>query len=118
MPLLWVDARVVLRGLKWEEPDREGECTKEGGSQCQRRLEERREHGKVSWEPREQSHVGIWSPRGQTYHVCFTSAITFCSSTSPFLLRESPRSSKKYIVIRKGDERVGRAFGLSRGRAE
>ena len=93
--MLWVDARVVLRGLKWEEPDREGECTKEGGSQCQRRLEERREHGKVSWEPREQSHVGIWSPRGQTYHVCFTSTVTFCFRLFFFVKVLEAAKSKK-----------------------
>lgn len=59
-PSLWVDASVVFRGLKEEDPGGEWKYAKERGSQCKRMSEERREHGKGSREPRGQSRVGMW----------------------------------------------------------
>lgn len=59
MPLWWVDASVVFRGLDMKNPaGSEGEGTKEKASWCQRRSEGRRDSRKVSWEPRGQSCVG------------------------------------------------------------
>lgn len=66
MPLLWVDASVVFRGLDLdhEESGYKQGCTKEKVSQCKKVLEERREHRKIPWEPRRQSGVCAWRPPG------------------------------------------------------
>lgn len=105
MPLLWVDANVVFRGLDLddEESGYKQECTKEKVSQYRRVLKETREHRKIPWEPRGQSGVCALRPPGQSHDLVFPfcvsrshdSLLFNLHSASYFLPHKSSRSSKK-----------------------